>query len=236
MGVVRTGPPCELIDKLRARFEIPVFVETGTYKGDTAAWAASRFERVLTVERSEELHREATRRLTTFPNVKALLGDSRVALQKIIAEADQPAVFWLDAHWCGGQASAGANDQCPLLDEISIIRESREPKYILIDDARLFLSPPSPPHRVADWPSLSEVLGALQYDEAARTVVLEDVIVSVPAAAWDIVADYSHAVNLRQWIEHTTAAAPGVRAGAQMIARDTRLTLAAVRRRLRKLI
>jgi predicted O-methyltransferase YrrM len=40
---------------LKDRFDLLDFVETGTYFGTSAAWAAEHFRRVYTIEASEEL-------------------------------------------------------------------------------------------------------------------------------------------------------------------------------------
>ena len=52
MGLYRMGPPEDLILALQARLRLGDFVETGTYRGDTAAWAAEHFARVTTIELS----------------------------------------------------------------------------------------------------------------------------------------------------------------------------------------
>ena len=57
MGLIRMGPPQQLIADLARRFSIEDFVETGTYQGGTALWASGVFKRVLTIEKSDQLHR-----------------------------------------------------------------------------------------------------------------------------------------------------------------------------------
>ena len=47
MGALRMGPPHDLILLLRDAFGCEVFIEAGTYRGDTAAWAAGEFARVV---------------------------------------------------------------------------------------------------------------------------------------------------------------------------------------------
>ena len=55
MGYQRMGVPKELALKLKAEFDIRNFVETGTWQGGTAFWAAAHFPRVLTMEISPEI-------------------------------------------------------------------------------------------------------------------------------------------------------------------------------------
>ena len=40
MGIERMGPPDWLVDRVRERFRVRTFIETGSYLGETAAWAA----------------------------------------------------------------------------------------------------------------------------------------------------------------------------------------------------
>jgi hypothetical protein len=190
MGLVRGGPPEELVDALRRRFGITTFVETGTYEGVTTEWAAARFARVVTVELADALHTAAARRLSGLTNVETRHGDSRRVLAELAPTLDGPALFWLDAHWSGGE-TAGSDDPCPLLGELAALRESQHRHYVLIDDARLFLSPPPLPHPPGSWPGVHDVERALRELGLARPRVVDDVIVAVPPTAAGIVGAYA---------------------------------------------
>lgn len=140
MGIVKMGPPAEVLDKIR-EFGVKVFVETGTYKAQTSVWASKRFDIVYTVEASKKLYNEAVEEYGNIRNIKFMRGISRESLREIINEIDTQAVFWLDAHWSGGE-TFGSDDECPLIDELGLITKKRIRHYILIDDARLFMCPP----------------------------------------------------------------------------------------------
>jgi hypothetical protein len=157
MGIVRMGPPTDLIVALKECSEVNSFIETGTYLGNTAYWSSRKFEQVITLEYSTEMYQQATRKYGHVENIKFLQGDSRVLLQEIISSLKQPSMFWLDAHWSGGQ-TYGEEDECPLLEELAIINASPYDHIILIDDARLFLSPPPAPHRIEHWSDISAVI------------------------------------------------------------------------------
>ena len=58
MGAVFFSLDRRLVDFLQQALPLPVFVETGTFRGDTIAEVADRFDEVHTVELSEELFRE----------------------------------------------------------------------------------------------------------------------------------------------------------------------------------
>ncbi|MBD2260783.1 hypothetical protein [Pseudanabaena sp. FACHB-2040] len=199
MGIVRMGPPTELISQLRAELSLKNFVETGTYHGNTSAWAANQFEQVYTIENSEPLHKRAQATFSVVKNIGFLLGDSRAELQKILPTLQGKSLFWLDAHWSGGE-TYGEADQCPLLEEIAVINQFAADSCILIDDARLFTSPPQPPHRLEYWPDIVTVLDSLQQGAIERyIVIIEDVIIAVPSSAKGIVSSYCQQANAKAW-------------------------------------
>lgn len=182
MGMVHFGVPERLALFLRDRFRLESFVETGTYGGATAAWAAQHFATVYSIEASEKYWREARARYGSVGNVNFILGDSPTQLASILSRVSRP-IFWLDAHWCGGE-TAGAAAECPLLAEIAAIEAARLPlPVILIDDARLFLEPPPAPHRWEEWPGIAAVADALRRCGDLYVAVREDVIVAVPEEA-----------------------------------------------------
>lgn len=183
MGIVRLGIPDEIVSKLQASFGIQTFVETGTHLGASALWASDRFQRVVTIEASEEFYNSAKQRLETKTNISIVLGDCRACLPQIIANLSSPSLFWLDGHYSGG-ATFGEKDECPLLGEIAVLNASMEEHFILIDDARLFLAPPPLPHAPEQWPTIDVVCQKLQEGPKPRYVVVyEDVIYAVPLHA-----------------------------------------------------
>lgn len=201
MGLVRMGAPNTLIEKLVTTFKITNFVETGTYEGGTAIWAANHFKKVLTIEYSKELYEQAIAKFN-ISNIEFIFGDSRTELSKLIERLDSSSLFWLDAHWSGG-LTYGDTDQCPLIEEINIINSSSFDNFILIDDARLFTSPPQPPHKIEQWPDIVAVLQALQSKQSDKyVVIIEDVIIAVPSFAKTVVSEYCQNVNARAWEDY----------------------------------
>ncbi|MDJ0745519.1 MAG: class I SAM-dependent methyltransferase [Xenococcaceae cyanobacterium MO_167.B27] len=180
MGIVRMGPPTEIITKLKEYGKVANFIETGTYYGNTAYWASQIFERVVTIEYSPIMYQEATQKYGHLKNIEFLCGDSREMLKEVVSKLSQPSIFWLDAHWSGGN-TYGENDECPIIYEIEIINSSPYDHYILIDDARLFLSPPPSPHLVEQWPDITTVINTLNLVPNRYTVIFEDVIICVPS-------------------------------------------------------
>jgi hypothetical protein len=181
MGLCQLGVPEALVLFLKQRLDLGTFVETGTFGGSTAAWAARHFPRVYSIEASEKHWREARARYSALDNVTFSLGHSPHQLAALMPQFDRP-LFWLDAHWCGSD-TAGSASECALLDELQAIAKANlKQPAILIDDARLFLRPPPAPHRWEQWPDFSAVLAALKTCGDVYVAVREDVIVAVPRA------------------------------------------------------
>jgi hypothetical protein len=195
MGNVRMGPPKKLITKLRDKCNIDFFIETGTYYGSTAKWASDEFLRVKTIELSDELYNNALKNNKNIKNIDFIKGESQKELPKITRDLNSPAIFWLDAHY-SGEGTAGRDYQCPLLEEIEAIGESDEDNYIIIDDARLFYSPPPRPLSAEDWPTISDITSKIDENIGNEyyITITEDVIIAVPPDARNIVLNYAQDV------------------------------------------
>jgi hypothetical protein len=187
MGSVHLGIPREMALAIAQGLELADFVEGGTYRGETASWAAAHFARVISIEQSPDLHALAAAACRHLAHVDLRLGDTRTVLPAVVATLTRPALFWLDSHW-SGPGTAGEEAECPLLDEIAAVRRSTLDHVILVDDARYFLTPPPPPHDWRAWPSLDEVLRALDAPGRCWTFVLDDVLYALPPEARPLLA------------------------------------------------
>ncbi len=183
--------PEVLIRELRAQLDLRRAVETGTYRGGGARVLAGIFEDVVTIELSPELYASASVALAELENVRVLQGDSRGRLKEVTT-GGVPTFFWLDGHWSGA-ATGGADDECPLLDELAAIGTGHRDDCLFIDDARLFAASPPPPHDPAQWPSLLDVLDSLRANRPNHHItVLADMIIAVPLRARDAVDRFAH--------------------------------------------
>lgn len=197
MGSFRNGPPEDLVLLLKEHFNLTHFIETGTCHGDTAAWASKHFPQVTTVEFSEKFFKEASEKYKHLPNIHFRFQDSRAACRELVPKLDKPALFWIDSHWCGDDAF-GKDDQCPLLEEIDILNQAKATHFLLIDDARLFLSPPCEPHPVEQWPPIDAIIEHLKKSSHRYfIVVFEDVIIAVPEYAKDVLIGHCRDINTK---------------------------------------
>ncbi|MEG4583368.1 FkbM family methyltransferase [Microcoleus sp. MON1_C5] len=190
----------QLMLVLKNEYNLPTFVETGTWKGDTSVWAAQHFPQVFTIEFANHIYESTSSTYSHIKNIEFLWGHTTEQLKLVVPQLNEPALFWLDAHWMGG-GTAGENDECPLLEELEIINNSECEHFILIDDARLFLSPPPSPHRIEQWPSLNEIMATLSAKTSRYTVIFEDAIVSVPERAKSVLAQFCQDANTKAWEE-----------------------------------
>lgn len=180
MGRITMGVPKDITLFFKNNFNCTVFIETGTYMGITALWAAEHFEKVYTIEFSGEIFEATSKKYAHINNIDFCFGDTRNVLEEIVPKnEDKNPVFWLDAHWSSGN-TYGENDQCPLIDELNILNKSNKDMFILIDDARLFLSPPPLPHSLAQYPDILEIVKKLSEKERF-VAIYNDVIFAIPS-------------------------------------------------------
>lgn len=182
MGVL----PHKLARELRDRLGLTRAIETGTYKGGSARALAWIFDDVITIELDPELHRRAADRLREITAITAVQGSSRDRLAPLV-DRSRPTLYWLDGHWSGGE-TAGEDYECPVLDEVRAIGDGHPDDCILIDDARLFLEPPPPPHKSEHWPTFEEIATAIHSARPEHRVeVVHDIVVAVPPSVGDLV-------------------------------------------------
>jgi hypothetical protein len=122
--------------KQYSKWESDVFIETGTYLGDTLYNMQHHFNKLYSIELSEKYANVARKR---FDNkVSIIQGDSSVILKPLSNEINGSIFFWLDGHWSGGDTAQG-NVDCPLMEEMKIINDNYKKRCIVaIDDVRLF--------------------------------------------------------------------------------------------------
>ena len=82
-------------------------------------------------------------------------GDSEQLMTGLTADLDQPALFYLDGHYSGGQTRKGQHET-PMVKEVeAILRDAPNGSFVIIDDARSF-------GRLEDCPPLLDFLCSLR--------------------------------------------------------------------------
>lgn len=185
MGAVTFSLDSRLVTSLQAELPLSVLVETGTFKGDTVAEFRSCFSKISSIELSETLWADAVKRFKQCQHVQILQGSSQDKLRELAPDLQNISVlYWLDAHWCIASDTAGELSQCPLLEELQAIGKLNSESVLLIDDARLFLSPPLAPHEISQWPSFHQIISCLfSMSNEHELMVVNDVIAFFPSKA-----------------------------------------------------
>ena len=124
------------------QFSLPleprIFVETGTYMGDTTNAISPYFNKVYSIEIQPTFVINARDRFKNNTNISILEGDSSIVLTEICPTLEMPVFFWLDGHYSSDDTGKGEKD-CPLLEEVKAIYDlCKQPCVIAIDDVRLF--------------------------------------------------------------------------------------------------
>jgi hypothetical protein len=190
MGEIHPGIPHDLTVALKQAFHLETFIETGTFLGDSAVWASNHFKQVHTIEMSTAVYECALAKQGNVPGVEFIHGDSREVLKQLVPSLNEPALFWLDGHWSMGE-TYGDGDECPVLDELRVIVSANPAHFIIIDDARLFVSPPPRPHQIEQWPSIVEIIDVIQSGaHSFYVVIFEDTLIAVPVTARSFLATF----------------------------------------------
>jgi hypothetical protein len=150
----------ELLNKYKAKHT--VFVETGTHRGDgVAAALEAGFVRAYSCDNAEFAYGWASCRFQHQNHrVHLALMDSPSFIRWLFENvSNQSFLFFLDAHWCGGNGELDGADRhlerpAPLLAELEVIAEMGGAHTILIDDVRMF------GHDV--FPTQTQILEALE--------------------------------------------------------------------------
>jgi hypothetical protein len=155
-------PPYEekrvILLEYKRKFRSAVFIETGTFLGDSVAMFLKDFDAIYSFELSKELALRAEIRFKDEPHVRIINADSGKELRSLTASIDKPTLFWLDGHYSSEffvgndfiRTARGEKDT-PIVEELNAILTSGiKENVILIDDARCF-------NGTNDYPSLREL-------------------------------------------------------------------------------
>ena len=139
----RPAPPPHSIKlsviKRYARFHrANIFVETGTYLGETTAACLDFFERLVTIELDEKLFKNAVDKFSAQKRISVYQGDSGDVLAEILPGISKPALFWLNGHYSEDFTDKEKLNS-PILNELKhIFAHPIKSHTILIDGARCF--------------------------------------------------------------------------------------------------
>ena len=164
-----------IVKEYARRFGLAVLVETGTLHGDMIEGTRRIFQRVVSVELAPHLARRATARFAAQPSVTILEGDSANVLPQVLAQLEEPALFWLDGHYSGDDTARG-DQETPVRTELAaVLAHPVRDHVILIDDARAFGR--------GDYPTIDEIRAIVASSRPEFEVAVADDIIRIHPAA-----------------------------------------------------
>lgn len=152
------------VKKYARKYGLRCFVETGTYRGGMIVAVKGDFDEIYSIELSEKVHEFARERFARDTHVKLICGDSGEELPGLVEGLARPALFWLDAHYSGGETTEGTKGN-PIMREVACILKDRKEHVILVDDMRLFGTDPA-------YPTPGALIGWIK-ETSGESVMLE---------------------------------------------------------------
>ena len=134
--------------------KVDVWVETGTYMGQTTELLSRNTSRVISIEPSRELAKRAAKLLAHNQNVRIVNGLSENELPIILEDLPSESLnvaFWLDGHYSEGPTHLGPVET-PIVEELRVIAaqlQKFQEVVVFIDDFRCFVN------EQTDYPSTS---------------------------------------------------------------------------------
>jgi len=148
------------------KYGCSILVETGTYMGDMVFAQLGNFKKLYSIELSDYLWKLAVNRFKKYSHVQILQGDSGLVLPTLVPTLGEPAVFWLDGHYCGG-ITAQADIFCPIYAELKAIFDSPIAHIVMIDDARLF-------DGTFDYPTFEDLCVFIKKHRPSSSVIIRN--------------------------------------------------------------
>lgn len=144
-----------------------VFVETGTYLGDTTEFATSFSTLVISLEPDAQLFAQATKRFKSRADIELIGRSSEEAFAPLVARLAGPVTFWLDGHYSGAGTFLGSIAS-PIIAELEAIASKGSAitdKVVLVDDVRYFGTDgyPAISHLIA-WAQSQKMAWHIEHD------------------------------------------------------------------------
>lgn len=135
-----------------------IWLETGTYLGQTTKILSKFSKKVISIEADKKLFENAKFYFKDTNNIEIVYGETEKNIEKILRGIEAPFLnVWLDAHYSHGVTYLGRNE-CPIMVELAIIDKyikKFDKVCIFIDDIRCF---PTSESFKSNYPNLNDVI------------------------------------------------------------------------------
>ena len=125
---------------IRYKAEDSIFIETGTYLGDTTAALEEYFTRTYTIEPDLKLYNLAKNRFKDSQKITCINATSEQSLANLIKNLTGSVTFYLDGHYSLGNTFLG-DQSTPISLEISVIShflDNFKNVSVIVDDVGAF--------------------------------------------------------------------------------------------------
>ena len=156
---------------------LDIFIESGTYKGDTTRLMTKFYKDIYTFEINPRLFMDSqdaslTAKLT---NAHHYFGNCYDLMSKVMCMDTRPCFFFLDAHQSGTDTSHYEDIHVPLYQELQVINDNYPQNQfgvVVVDDYRLFTVEPIP----WDWQHITtqKIIDSLHKHKISKTFVVND--------------------------------------------------------------
>ena len=140
-----------LVQKFPQLGSLQIFIECGTYKGESSRVMSKYFSDVYTFEINGKLFYDSQLESLDkkLRNIHHYFGNSYELMNKVVAMDDRTCMFFLDAHQSGSDTSNNGEELVPLYKELQTINNNYKKQFgvVCIDDYRLWNNQPVPD----DW-------------------------------------------------------------------------------------
>lgn len=156
-----------------------ILVEAGTFRGDTVAYFVPHAKQIVSVELHHGLYVDAVRRFAAEPTVTIVQGDALVEIPRLVANADEPPLVFLDGH-CSGDGTASGEEMEPARAMLPALGEAAPPgTTVVIDDLRMFGA------GLVGFPQLDEVTATARaaFPQANIRTGLDSIVIEEPLGA-----------------------------------------------------
>ena len=130
----------QIVKEYASRFNLHVFVETGTHMGIMVNAVKDTFDEIYSIELDTALYEYSRSRFVDNKHIRIIKGDSSKILSKVLSNIDKPCLFFLDAHCSGFNLSTQGERETAIQGELHCIFQHpiSNQHVILIDNAECF--------------------------------------------------------------------------------------------------
>jgi len=167
--------------EVRERYGIRLFVETGTWRGDTLAEVCDIFDRCWSIEIRPERVARARARLSNKRNVTIVQGDSGLSLYFVLERIIEPVFVWLDAH------DPDQRPTTPIIGELyAVTKWCRFGSLVWIDDLRGFEEGRmTREYPKRSWPNVKTLIDILRGWRVKLNRDLDRLEAHLPCSTWN---------------------------------------------------